>query len=112
MENILENKAKIDEYCKHHMLQVKDLVAYLQKQDQEANILYFEVNSNAWCQTIKDFPNPFIKTVAEEKIDEEKYLKTYYKEISDENERNSKIHEHMNEVFRYSLSDNDIVMRF
>lgn len=112
MLKFLESKEKEDEWCKNNMLQVKDLVKYLQSLNQEANILYFEVNSNAWCHTFKELPSINVRTIAEEKKNERQYLETYFKDIKDEEEKEKKIKEQMETVFRYSLNDDDVVMSF
>lgn len=87
------------------MLTVQKLIDYLKKQDPNAYILSYEPNSNALTHNLGNLPNIQICTVVEDKIYHEKNLKSFYRGSDNKEE---KIKEDMNEMYRYS-NDNDIV---
>ena len=82
---------------------VRDAMAWLSKQNPDAGLMYFEINSNAWCDMS---PNMFC-TVAEEKLRERAAQTEWYR--GDENIE-KKVEEGMKEVFRY-VKDDDICIR-
>ena len=82
---------------------VRDAMAWLSKQNPDAGLMYFEINSNAWCDMS---PNMFC-TVAEEKLRERAVQTEWYR--GDENIE-KKVEEGMKEVFRY-VKDDDICIR-
>ena len=87
------------------MLTVQKLIDYLKKQDPNAYILSYEPNSNALTHNLGNLPNIQICTVAEDKIYHEKNLQSFYRCCDNKEE---KIKEDMNEMYRYS-NENDIV---
>lgn len=82
---------------------VRDAMVWLSKQNPDAGLMYFEINSNAWCDMS---PNMFC-TVAEEKLRERAVQTERYR--GDENIE-KKVEEGMKEVFRY-VKDDDICIR-
>ena len=82
---------------------VRDAMAWLSKQNPDAGLIYFEINSNAWCDMSPDM----FCTVAEEKLRERAVQTEWYR--GDENIE-KKVEEGMKEVFRY-VKDDDICIR-
>ena len=82
---------------------VRDAIAWLSKQNPDAGLMYFEINSNAWCDMSPDM----FCTVAEEKLRERAAQTEWYR--GDENIE-KKVEEGMKEVFRY-VKDDDICIR-
>ena len=82
---------------------VRDAMAWLSKQNPDAGLMYFEINSNAWC----DMSPKMFCTVAEEKLRERAAQTEWYR--GDENIE-KKVEEGMKEVFRY-VKDDDICIR-
>ena len=82
---------------------VRDAIAWLSKQNPDAGLMYFEINSNAWC----DMSPKMFCTVAEEKLRERAAQTEWYR--GDENIE-KKVEEGMKEVFRY-VKDDDICIR-
>ena len=82
---------------------VRDAMAWLSKQNPDAGLMYFEINSNAWC----DMSPNMLCTVAEEKLRERAAQTEWYR--GDENIE-KKVEEGMKEVFRY-VKDDDICIR-
>lgn len=91
------------------MLTVRDLIAYLKKQDPDACILAFEQNSRAWIEQSKNLKDT-ICTVAEEKEKEREWCEGWYKNDPEE-VRKKKVEEDLKKVFRYS-EDNDLCFKF
>ena len=89
------------------MLTVKELMEYLSKCNPDANIVAFEMNSNAYVQQLSGLPNQYVCTVAEDKANERTYATGWYKGV---NNVEKKVEEHMAEVYRY-VKDDDIVIR-
>lgn len=92
------------------MLTVKDLIAWLKKQNPNACVLGFEPNSNAWIEQFKELPSLAIRTVAQEKESDREHLKNWYKGYPPDVIK-EKVEAEMKEVFRYA-NDDDIVIRF
>lgn len=110
-----ENKPEIDkkhevfaEECRQRMLTVGKLVAWLQKQDQDACILAYEPNSDAYIEQLDDLPNYDICTVAKAKADMRRGLLDWYRDIPD---KESKVDKSVSIVFRYA-KDNDVIIKF
>ena len=82
---------------------VRDAIAWLSKQNPNAGLMYFETNSNAWCDMSPDM----FCTVAEEKPRERAVQMGWYR---GEEDIEKKIDEGMKEVFRY-VKDDDICVR-
>lgn len=98
------------------MLTVKDLIDFLQKQDPEALILSYEVNSGAFISQFKELPNRQVCTVQQCKKDDIKYWTALY-EREFENDPNKdekikeKIHDSLYETYRYARNK-DVVISF
>ena len=90
------------------MLTVGELVEYLKTLDQEASVLAFEPNSNAYIEQFPDLPNQCVCTVAEDKKREEMLAKGWYR--GTENAEES-VRKHLSEVYRYA-KDSDVVFNF
>ena len=82
---------------------VRDAIAWLSKQNPDAGLMYFETNSNAWCDMSPDM----FCTVAEEKPRERAAQTGWYRGDED---IEKKVEEGMKEVFRY-VKDDDICVR-
>lgn len=82
---------------------VRDAIAWLSKQNPDAGLMYFETNSNAWCDMSPDM----FCTVAEEKP-RERAAQTEW--CRGEEDIEKKVDEGMKEVFRY-VKDDDICVR-
>ena len=82
---------------------VRDAIEWLSKQNPDAGLMYFEMNSNAWCDMSPDM----FCTVKDEKVRELAAQKQWYK-CSDDAEQ--EIAEEMKAVFRY-VKDDDICVR-
>lgn len=87
-------------FRKDRLFTVRDAIAWLSKQDPDAGLMYFEMNSNAWCDMSPDM----FCTVAEERVREEATQRKWYD--GDE----EKVRKQMKEVFRY-VEDKDICVR-
>ena len=114
-ERFDEKKPEIDKKhedfvneSRKHMLTVRKLVAWLQQQDQDACVLAYEPNSDAYIEQLDDLPNCDICTVAKAKKDMHDSLKSWYRDTSDADE---KIKRDIDIIFRYS-KDNDVIIRF
>ena len=90
-------------FKKDRLFTVRDAIAWLSKQNPDAGLMYFEINSNAWCDMSPDM----FCTVAEEKLRERAAQTEWYR--GDENIE-KKVEEGMKEVFRY-VKDDDICIR-
>ena len=90
-------------FKKDRLFTVRDAIACLSKQNPDAGLMYFEINSNAWCDMSPDM----FCTVAEEKLRERAAQTEWYR--GDENIE-KKVEEGMKEVFRY-VKDDDICIR-
>jgi len=82
---------------------VKDAIEWLSKQNPDAGLMYFEVNSHAWCDMS---PNMF-RTVKEEKLREFDEQRRWHEGDPDADE---KVESEMKEIFRY-VQDEDICVR-
>ena len=82
---------------------VRDAIAWLSKQNPDAGLMYFETNSNAWCDMSPDM----FCTVAEEKPRERAAQIGWHR---GEEDIEKKVEEGMKEVFRY-VKDDDICVR-
>ena len=82
---------------------VRDAIAWLSKQNPDAGLMYFETNSNAWCDMSPDM----FCTVAEEKP-RERAAQMRWRRGEEDIEK--KVDEGMKEVFRY-VKDDDICVR-
>ena len=87
-------------FRKDRLFTVRDAIAWLSKQDPDAGLMYFEMNSNAWCDMSPDM----FCTVADERVIEEKIQRKWHD--GDE----AKVQKQMKEVFRY-VKDEDICIR-
>ncbi len=109
-----KNKPEID--AKHaefaasrsRMLTVKKLIAWLQTQDQDACVLAYEQNSDAYIEQLPDLPNCDIQNVAQAKKQMREDLKSWYRDTPDAEQ---KIEKDIAVVFRYA-EDNDVVIKF
>ena len=90
-------------FKKDRLFTVRDAIAWLSKQNPDAGLMYFEINSNAWCDMSPDM----FCTVAEEKLRERAAQTEWYR--GDEKKK-KKVEEGMKEVFRY-VKDDDICIR-
>ena len=90
------------------MLTVSKLIDFLKTQDPEANILYYEPNSNAYIEMFGEFPgNPVVMTMAESLEIDRKNLMGSYRGLSD---MEGRVEREMEELYRYSKGK-DIVLR-
>ena len=110
-----ENRPEIDkkheefaEESRKRMLTVGKLVAWLQQQDQDACILAYEPNSDAYIEQLDDIPNCDICTVAKAKKDLKDGLLNWYKDTPD---KEARADENVSVVFRYA-KDSDVVIKF
>jgi len=90
-------------FAEDRLFTVRDAIAWLSRQNPDAGLMYFEVNSNAWCDMSPDM----FCTVAEEKAVELQRQRRWH-EGDEDAER--KIEEDMKEVFRY-VKDDDVCVR-
>lgn len=110
-----ENRSEIDrkhedfvEESRQRMLTVGKLVKWLQEQDQNACILVYEPNSDAYIEQLDDLPNCDICTVAKAKKDMKDNLLNWYKDMPD---KDAKAERDINTVFRYA-KDADVILNF
>lgn len=110
-----ENRSEIDrkhedfvEESRQRMLTVGKLVKWLQEQDQNACILAYEPNSDAYIEQLDDLPNCDICTVAKAKKDMKDNLLNWYKDMPD---KDAKAERDINTVFRYA-KDADVILNF
>ena len=110
-----ENRSEIDrkhedfvEESRQRMLTVGKLVKWLQEQDQNACILAYEPNSDAYIEQLDDLPNCDICTVAKAKKDMNDNLLIWYKDMPD---KDAKAERDINTVFRYA-KDADVILNF
>ena len=110
-----ENRPEIDrkhedfvEESRRRMLTVGKLVKWLQEQDQNACILAYEPNSDAYIEQLDDLPNCDICTVAKAKKDMKDNLLNWYKDMPD---KDAKAERDINTVFRYA-KDADVILNF
>ena len=82
---------------------VRDAIAWLSKQNPDAGLMYFEINSNAWCDMSPDM----FCTVAEEKLRERDMQTGWHRGDKD---IEKKVEEGVKEVFTY-VKDDDICIR-
>ena len=82
---------------------VRDAMTWLSKQNPDAGLMYFETNSNAWCDMSPDM----FCTVAEEKLRERAVQTGWHRGDKD---IENKVEKCMKEVFRYA-KDDDICIR-
>ena len=82
---------------------VRDAIAWLSKQNPDAGLMYFEINSNAWCDILPDM----FCTVAEETLRERDMQIKWHRGDKD---IENKVEKCMKEVFRY-VKDDDICIR-
>lgn len=90
------------------MLTVGKLVSWLKEQDQDACVLAYEPNSDAYIEQLDDLPNCDICTVKEAKSRMQEDLNQWYK---DSDNKEEKIKRDVGIVFRYA-EDNDVIIRF
>lgn len=90
-------------FKKDRLFTVRDAIAWLSKQNPDAGLMYFEINSNAWCDMSPDM----FCTVAEEKPRERAAQMRWHR---GEEDIEKKVDECMKEVFRY-VEDDDICVR-
>ena len=90
------------------MLTVGKLVEWLKKQDQDACVLAFEPNSDAFIEQFPDLPSPDVCTAEQCRADMEKNLRQWYRDTEGAEE---KIKRELDAVFRYS-KPGDVVIRF
>lgn len=90
-------------FAEDRLFTVREAIAWLSKQNPDAGLMYFETNSNAWCDMSPDM----FRTVAEEKPRELSILKTIHRGEANAEEE---IEKDMKEVFRY-VKDEDICVR-
>ena len=90
-------------FKRDRLFTVRDAIAWLSKQNPDAGLMYFEINSNAWCDMSPDM----FCTVAEEKPRERATQMRWHR---GEKDIEKKIDEDMKEIFRY-VEDDDICVR-
>ena len=90
-------------FKKDRLFTVRDAITWLSKQNPDAGLMYFEINSNAWCDMSPDM----FCTVAEEKPRERAAQKRWHR---GEEDIEKKVDKGMKEVFRY-VEDDDICVR-
>lgn len=90
-------------FASEKLFTVRDAIAWLSRQNPDAGLMYFEMNSNAWCDMS---PNMFC-TVADEKKRELANQRGWWKDIDGADE---KVAAEMKEIFRY-VEDDDICVR-
>ena len=90
-------------FKKDRLFTVRDAIAWLSKQNPNAGLMYFEINSNAWWEPSPDM----FCTVAEEKPRERAAQMSWYRGKED---IEKKVDKGMKEVFRY-VEDDDICVR-
>lgn len=95
-----------DEHNKS-LLTVRKLMEFLSTCNPDANIVAFEINSNAYTQQFPNLPNQYICTVAEDKKNEREYATRWYKGVWN---AEKKVEEHMKDLYRY-VNDDDVVFR-
>lgn len=98
----MKNKS-LHKMVDNHVFTVRDAIEWLSKQDPNAGLMYFEINSNAWCDMA---PHMFC-TVADEKKREYVLQKNWHKDLKNAEEQ---IEIEMKEIFRY-VKDTDICVR-
>ena len=106
-----EIDAKHEEFLKMdrtQMLTVQKLIDYLKTQDPNACVLAYEQNSFAYIEQLPELPSPDICTVAEDKKNMEKSLRSWYK---NDLEVDIKIKKEIEMTYRYA-KDNDVIIRF
>lgn len=90
-------------FRKDRLFTVRDAIAWLSKQNPDAGLMYFEPNSNAWCDMSPDM----FSTVADEKPKELEMQRHWLK---GETGIEEKIRKNFEEVFRY-VKDDDICVQ-
>lgn len=103
---------ELEKYMREHrsedMLTVKDLIAYLKKQNPNACILGYEPNSLAYIEQPKDLKHT-VMTVREDKVRAKADLENWYRH-DPEDVRNQKVKKDMDEMYRYS-EDDDVIIK-
>lgn len=113
-ERFESNKAEIDEAHSSYapdrtrMLTVKKLIDFLKTQDQDACVLAYEPNSDAYIEQFPDLPSPDICSVKDAKSRLRKDLENWY---GDHPDAEDKVNRDINTVFRYA-EDSDIIIAF
>ena len=90
------------------MLTVKKLIDFLKTQDQDACVLAYEPNSDAYIEQFPDLPSPDICSVKDAKSRLRKDLENWY---GDHPDAEDKVNRDINTVFRYA-EDSDIIIAF
>lgn len=103
---------ELEKYMREHrsedMLTVKDLIAYLKKQNPNACILGYESNSSAYIEQSKVLKHTVL-TVKEDKVRVKADLENWYRH-DPEDVRNQKVKRDMDEMYRYS-EDDDVIIK-
>jgi len=84
------------------LLKVKDLIAYLQTQNPEANIMHME-DFGKW----NDTPKHYFKTCKERKLESREHYKHWFKDEKDPVKLNELVEKEMQSEFEY-CNDDDI----
>lgn len=87
-------------YRESRLFTVRDAIEWLSKQDPDAGLMYFEINSNAWCDMSPDM----FCTVAEERERETRMQLKWHSGDADKARRE------IEEVFRY-VKETDVCVR-
>ena len=90
-------------FAEDRLFTVRDAIAWLSKQNPDAGLMYFEVNSNAWCDMSPDM----FCTVADERTREIAAQRSWHQ---GEDDVEKKVEEGVKEVFRY-VKDDDVCVR-
>ena len=101
--NSLSNDEFQRMFAEDRLFTVRDAIEWLSKQNPDAGLMYFEMNSNAWCDMSPDM----FCTVADEKLHELASQKHWHKGCDG---AEKKIDSEMKEIFRY-VKDDDICIR-
>ena len=90
-------------FAEDRLFTVRDAIAWLSKQNPDAGLMYFEENSNAWCDMSPDM----FCTVADERPREIAAQRSWHR---GEDDAEKKVEEGVKEVFRY-VKDDDVCVR-